>query len=540
MEFDALVIDGSAGLSREGVGMKDAGIAVLIVLPLLTVLTLAPHSVAGDKGFIENQGQHDGAVLYYARSQGYDVYFLRDTVVFDLKQTEPLSGGEQPPQRGCAVWVCFEDANPAMRIEAVGELPTRYNYLLGNDQAHWQVNVPCYAEIVYLDVWPGVNLVYQVDELGITYRADLSPDSDPGRIGFSYRGADCVVSFPGGSVEIETPVGSLFAAEPGDVTYGEGLIYRSGPAAHAQSAVGRAAKDEDALLSSTYLGGAQDEYGDGIVLDAAGNAIVTGKTYYTDFPTTPGAYDTTFNWGSDVFVSKFAGLGGELLWSTFVGGNAYDCGHAMAIDALGNPVVTGYAGSSLFPITSGAYDTTFGGSYDAFILKLSSSGDELLWSTFLGGSADEYGYGIALDSSGNPVLSGMTKSSDYPTTTGAHDESYNGDYDVYASKVSADGSNLLWSTYVGGVGAEYGFDVVLDQSEHPILTGWSKSSDFPVTPGAFAESLGGEYDAFVAKLTPSADDVVWASFLGGNFFDTGNALAVDATDHVLVVGKSAS
>ena len=190
------------------------------------------------------------------------------------------------------------------------------------------------------------------------------------------------------------------------------------------------------LLASTFLGGSSDDYGYSLTLDINGNVYVTGYTRSTDFPTTGGAYDTSWNGSSDVFVSKLdSGLTG-LLASTFLGGSGYDFGYSLTLDTSGNVYVTGMTRSTDFPTTSGAYDTTWnGGTYDVFVSKLDGGLTSLLASTFLGGSYDDFGYFLTLDTSGNVYATGMTRSTDFPTTSGAYDTSLGGSGDVFISKL---------------------------------------------------------------------------------------------------------
>ena len=173
-------------------------------------------------------------------------------------------------------------------------------------------------------------------------------------------------------------------------------------------------------------------------------------TYSSDFPTTAGAYDTSHNGLSDVFITKLNSAGNGLIYSTFLGGTSYDYGYGIALDTLGNAYITGDAYSSDFPTTAGAYDTSHNGLSDVFVTKLNSAGNELIYSTFLGGTLADIGYGIALDTLGNAYITGYTESSDFPTTAGAYDTSLNGAFDVFFTKLNSAGNGLIYSTFLGG------------------------------------------------------------------------------------------
>jgi hypothetical protein len=188
-----------------------------------------------------------------------------------------------------------------------------------------------------------------------------------------------------------------------------------------------------ALVYSTYLGGSNYDYAYGIAIDAPGNAYVTGLTDSADFPTTPGAFQTTY---AEIFVSKLSAAGSALVYSTFLGGGVYDSGYSIAVDASGNAYVTGRTYSPNFPTTPDAFQTTYGGGFDAFVSKLNAAGSVLLYSTYLGGNDDEQGHGIAVDASGNAYVTGYTGSSNFPTTPGAFQTTYGSGGDAFVSKLS--------------------------------------------------------------------------------------------------------
>jgi hypothetical protein len=287
-----------------------------------------------------------------------------------------------------------------------------------------------------------------------------------------------------------------------------------------------------ALLYSTYLGGSSEDYGLGIAIDASGKAYVTGIADSSNFPTTPGAFQTTCGLGGG-FVSKLSAAGSALVYSTYLCGSSY--GSGIVVDGSGNAYVTGGAGPD-FPTTAGAFQTTYGGNSDAFVIKLNGVGSAPLYSTYLGGSYGDQGEGIALDASGNAYVTGFTYSSDFPTTSGAFQTTVDGLYDVFVTKLNAAGSALLYSTYLGGRNEDYGAGIALDASDNAYVTGHTQSFDFPTTPGAIQITFGGDEDVFVSKLNAPGSALLYSTYLGGSSGDGGSGIAVDASGNAYVTG----
>jgi hypothetical protein len=194
------------------------------------------------------------------------------------------------------------------------------------------------------------------------------------------------------------------------------------------------------LVYSTYIGGSNTDWGYGIAVDGSGNAYVTGETWSTDYDVTLGAFQTTNEGGflgRDVFVTKLNASGSGLVYSTYIGGSGDDMGYGITVDGSGNAYVTGYTYSTDYDVTAGAFQTTFGGYGDVFVTKLNTSGSGLVYSTYIGGSNTDWGYGIAVDGSGNAYVTGWTKSTDYDVTAGAFQTTYGGgNNDVFVTKLN--------------------------------------------------------------------------------------------------------
>ena len=254
------------------------------------------------------------------------------------------------------------------------------------------------------------------------------------------------------------------------------------------------------LVYSTYLGGSSPELPDDIAVDGAGSAYVTGFTESTDFPTTAGAAQTTSAGGREAFVTKLDATGSARLYSTYLGGSSDDDGFAIAVDATGGAYVSGTTTSTDFPTTAGAVQPTNAGEFDAFVTKLNATGSGLVYSTYLGGTSLDYGYGIAVDGAGSAYVTGLTSSTNFPTTSDAIQTTNAGFNDAFVTRLNAAGSGLIYSTYLGGSGGEGGVGIALGAGS-VYLTGHASSTNFPTTPGAAQTTFaGGTVDGFVAKI----------------------------------------
>jgi hypothetical protein len=261
-----------------------------------------------------------------------------------------------------------------------------------------------------------------------------------------------------------------------------------------------------AIEYSTLLGGDDYDFGFGIAVNKAGNAYVTGTTYgiFADtFPTTSNAYQAAASGSGDAFVSKLSADGSTLVYSTFLGGAGYDGGRGIALDTSGNAYVTGYTQSNTFPTTAGAAQTTLNGTEDAFVTKLNSDGSGLVYSTYLGGSGNDAGFGIAVGTNGYAYITGYTQSTDFPTTAAAIQTANGTGKEPFVAALNASGAQLAYSTYLGGSNGDGGYAIAVDPSNNAYVTGYTNSVDFPVTTGAYRTELtqGASQDAFIAKLS---------------------------------------
>jgi uncharacterized protein (TIGR03437 family) len=295
----------------------------------------------------------------------------------------------------------------------------------------------------------------------------------------------------------------------------------------------------NALVYSTYLGGAGEDIGYGITLDATNEPVIAGSTASLNFPVTGGAYATTYAGGvTDGFVVRFNAAGTSLVYSTYLGGAGEDAAYGVALDTHGNAYLTGYTESADFPITPGALQTTTAGGYDAFVTAINATGNALVYSTFLGGTDGDFGFGIATDSSANAYITGYTTSPDYPTTAGAFQVAKRAGYDAVLTKLSPAGS-LLYSSYLGGSGDDFGFAVAVDAAQNVYVTGETSSTDLPLV-NPIQAALAGPVNAFIAQVNPAWTALSFSTYVGGSGSDAGYGIAVNAQGVVSVAGTTSS
>jgi hypothetical protein len=502
-------------------------------------------------------------------------------------------------------------ANPNASITGEDELPGKFHYFIGNDPTLWRTNVPSFAKVRYHGVYPGIDLVYYGNEGQLEYDFVVGPGVDPSQIALAIEGADTVAVDDKGDLRLEVAGRELFWRKP--VLYQEKGGVRlpvagefellptasSNDGVHARQVAFRVAPYDrmlaliiDPVLAySTYLGGAQTDRAQGIATDSQGCVYVTGITYFDDFPVTPGAFQESASTYGGAFVAKFSPAGNELFYSTFLAGpGAYSGGYAIAVDASGRAIVTGFTESTGFP-THEAFQSTRRGEADAFVTLLNPEGSDLVFSSYLGGTRSDYGHSIVTDAQSNIVIAGRTASLNFPVTNAVQSAHAGGrPFDWFITKIAPVGTNLLISTYLGGrdqegesrmavdpegsiyIAGSVGWDrtwtavaklgssgtdiafmrtnvldakcagMTLDSKGAIYLTGLTLPTypPIPTTPGAFQSDPGSEVDAFVGKLTPDGTAFEYLARLGGAAGDRGNAIVVDRSGNAYVSGNTES
>jgi hypothetical protein len=488
--------------------------------------------------FVANYGQADKQVKFISRGSGYSLALAPTT--FTLAVAEPRNKNTSVLQ------ATLLGGNAAAKLTGLERLSTKTNYFIGSDPRKWKTNVPNYAKVKYSGVYPGVDLVFYGNQNLLEYDFTVSPGTDPGVIALGFDGISDLRVDDKGDLLLRTDAGEIRQSRP--VVYQQiDSARRIVPASYViksrkQIAFQIANYDrskpliiDPTLAYSTYLGGSGRDRGSSIAVDSAGNAYITGDTTSTNFPVTPGAFQTTRagSFDSDVFVTKMNSTGTALIYSTYFGGDNMDIGNDIAIDTAGNAYITGLTDSGNLPTTPGAFRTTIAGGdeFNSFAMKLDATGTALVYSTFLGAGI---GGGIVVDSGGNAYIAGQA-APNYPTTPGAFQTVSGGSSEGFVTKLNPTGTALVYSTFLGGSGFDSVADIAIDSAGNTYLTGEAQTG-FPVTPGAFQTSVNGLREAFVTKLNATGTALVYSTFLGGSESDGPSGIAVNNAGNAYVTG----
>jgi len=514
--------------------------------------------------FTANQGQWAEEALFLARYGGADCWFTSNGVVYQFIR-EVGNQAELPPsefeashdaEADCQYEVlvidaAFVGASPDVVMEGTNLLPYCSNYFIGNDPSRWRTDVASYGGVIYRGVYPGIDLEYHAGAVGLKYDFIVHPGADPYQISIRYEGVQTVALTATGDLRIETPWVSITEGLPvayqeiggrritvpveyelrGDRTFGFS-VGRYDPA------LTLVIDPPVELVYSTYLGGSSGDWGRALALDASGCSYVTGTTASSDFPI-QSPFQGSYGGGTrDAVIAKFSANGNELVYSTFLGGSNSDHGLGVDIDSAGCAHVTGYTDSSDFP-THLPFQNSNSGMDDAFVAKLSAGGNQLVYCTYLGGSEGDLGTGIAVDDAGCAHVTGYTWSTNFPLQNPFQSSYGGGEYDAFVTKFSSTGSSLLYSTFLGGSGPDESYGIALDPSGCAYVAGRTVSSDFP-TQNPFQGTHAGTTDVFITKFTPEGSQLAYSTYLGGSGWDNGWCIAVDGDGCAFVAGMTVS
>jgi hypothetical protein len=520
----------------------------LAAAPREAALTQAKAALAQTPlRFEANQGQWDPAVLYAARSGGYELMFTASGPALTLPGSHRVD-------------ISLPNSNPAPAIEAIGKLPTRTDYFVGARE-NWHTNIANYSRIRYAAVYPGVDVVYYGRQNQLEFDFVLQPGADPRAIRLRFRGAKHLSITAEGDLAFEFGNGRMLQKKP--------LIYQEDPLTSARSEIrGRyvmVARNvvglrvdgydrkrplviDPTLVYCTYLGGSGSDQINAVQVDSQGHLYIAGSTTTGDLLATNGAYSTTFASATSIFVAIIdivPGSGYPVLYLSYIGGGGLDIPLSMAVDAQENVYLTGTTTSTNFPMTVNAVQTTGAGSVvAAFVLELNpfglSGGVSLVYSTFLGGTTgDSSGNGIAVDRHGLIYVIGSTKATDFPLTDSAYLSVTWGPQDAFLCQIDPNAGVLNYSTYLGGELADQGRSIAVAPNGLVYFAVTTTSTEFPMAGYAYSYNLTAPIGIVIGVMDMTkvgADSLVYATYFGGSDIQEVRGIAFDSAGRLLVTG----
>ncbi|HEY0704399.1 MAG TPA: SBBP repeat-containing protein [Candidatus Acidoferrales bacterium] len=551
-----LAVTGFVFASHRANRISARGVSAKAAQPAANSADLANAFRKSALSFQVNEGQTDAQVRYLARGAGYELFLTPQEAVIALRHSATPRSMRDPrirPAKKSAhrdadsvIRLQLAGANTDAQMSGIGALPGHVNYFTGNDPKNWRTNVPSFSAVKYQDIYPGVDLVFYGNQRRLEYDLIVAPGADPANIAFNVTGAknlrinahgDLAMQVAGGEVDLQKP--AIYQERDGQKKEVAGNY-----ALAANGSVKVVVDQYDAtqplvidpvLDYSTFLGGSSDDIANGIAVDAAGDAYVAGTTMSTDFPTIPSGGHP--NSTPAVFVAELNPGGTALLASTYLSGSGGDEGTAVAIDASGNVYVTGQTFSTDFPTTGSALIQSPLAANDAgtaFLTVL--NGTTMVYSTYLGGTEGDEGWGVAADASQQAYVSGQAYPSSFTvgaagtfngTLTNANGSAFLARIDT--TKTGA--ASLAYYTFLtgsgpglfnpGGFPAEVAFAVAADSSQNAYVTGYTTSSDYPTTASAYLQTLAFSPDngvVFVSKVNTGATgtaSLVYSSFIAG-------------------------
>jgi Beta-propeller repeat/Abnormal spindle-like microcephaly-assoc'd, ASPM-SPD-2-Hydin/HYDIN/CFA65/VesB-like, Ig-like domain len=499
-----------------------------------------------------NEGQIDSQVKFLARGQGYELLLTSNQAVLSLSRRASSPQGSRELKEALRTRLIGANPSPAMTAEE--QLPGTSNYFMGSNPNNWRTNVPQYARVRYREIYPGIDLVYYGNQQQLEYDISVAPGADPNQVRFEVDGV--------WRLRVDRSGNLVLHSASGDVSWRKPVIYQESDGRkrliagryhiYSRHEFGFELGDYDrsriltidpVLSYSTFIGGSLDDWFGWVTVDSAGNAYAVGMTQSTNFPTVnPLPTNTSYAGGAhDATIVKLNPTGTARLYSTYIGGNGDDWNRGVVVDSSGNAYVTGYTTSSNFP-TVNPYQPAYSGGNDAFIAKIGPTGSTLLYSSYLGGTGDDFARGIAADNNGNAYIVGYTNSSSNFPIQGALQGAYGGGpYDAFVAKFNTNQpgvASLIYSTLLGDSGDDEGIAIAIDSSGNAYLAGSTTSTAFP-TQTPYQPSNGGSNDVFVTEINSTDTALVFSTYLGGNGNDIAHGIAVDSTG-IYVAGETGS
>jgi len=544
---------------------------------------------------VPNYGQWHDPFQFRASLQSAAIFFTDDGYVINMLDPQAMvdfhpamakAGSSVGTSiRAAAYHVVFDGSDALSRYLPFGdEFPHHYNYFLSSDSSFWRAGVPVYSGLQRPNLYHGIDLLIAPSEQYVKYEFHIQPNADPALIRMRYDGVKSLslvsdhliidnhisrvlelapFAYQIGSDGDTIPVVCHYKLEKNIVSFALGQYDNT-----------KILVIDPVVVFSSYSGSNADNWGYTATYDSQGNLYGGGIAFGVGYPVTFGAYQTNFctsasGTTTDVAITKFDSSGATIHYSTYLGGSYVDIPHSLYVNDNDELYVFGTTASPDFPVTPDAFDTSFNygtpttlstslvfpqGS-DIFVSRFSANGRQLLSSTFVGGSgndgvntaaelrknyADDNRGEILVDVNSNIYVVTSTYSPDFPVTANAYDTAYNGYQDVCVFKMSYDLSQMIWSTYLGGSGNDAGYSMMLAEDQSVYLCGGTVSTDLIVTSGAYQTTLAGSADGFVAHLSPNGDNLTGCTYLGSTEYDQAYLIKGDRLSVPHVFGQTAA
>jgi hypothetical protein len=519
--------------------------------------------------FEPNRGQAPANVQWLARGSGFNIVLGTDGASVEYHDAVPAAAVEAPVAKTSSALMMMKvstkrtppkvsvvkmhmTGGSAWKMDGEGPTGGTSNYFIGKKREAWHTNIPQYAQVKVASAYDGIDMVFHGNQSSMEYDFVVAPGADPKKIQLQFDGA--------ANMHLDQEHGELVLTTPSgrEMRHGQPRMYQQVGGKKVSVKGGyEIQKDGTAKFNvgaydnklplvidptvrfTRFLGGSDSDQVNGVTYDPTGNSYVAGVTYSNNFPVVGGIQGDQS--GEDAFVTKL-GPTGNILFSTYLGGDGYDIANGIAVDESG-VYVTGSTGSDDFPLNQ-QYDGQLNGEDDAFLTKLSLLGNDLVYSTYLGGSGGEAGYGIAVDANQSAYVAGLTNSNDFPIfPTGAFERYPQSDqefvpFNGFVAKFAPAGNSLVYTTYLGGSDIDIIGAITLDSSLSAYVTGGTCSADFPYA-GYYSNANPGGCTAFATKLSPAGDSVYYSTFLGAaSTFGTGISLDgagnayIEGTDYI--------
>ena len=537
--------------------------------------------------FVENKGQWDERAAFVAELPAGRLFLAPTRLTYAFADPAALAAHhdhrpDQPAElRAHAYSVSFEGANPRAALLSGEPTAGRRNYFRGGPEKGWVSGAIGYRTLRTAGLYPGIDLrLYENADQQLEYDFTLQPGARPGAIRLRYRGAD-ELRLSEGNLLIRTSVGSVTEQAPrawqelggrrvavpcAFVLTGDVLTFEVG-----KYDAGRPLVIDPTVVFSSFTGSTADNWGFTATYDQAGHMYSGGIVFSLGYPTTTGAYSTKWSGLTDIGIIKYdtkATGRGARLYATYLGGSSADVPHSLVVNAQEELIILGSTSSTNFPTTPGAYDRTYNGGQkmepdnglefpngsDLFVAKLSSDGARLLAATYLGGSAndgvmlqgagglvqnygDQFRGDVITDAAGNVYLASSTSSTNFPTANGFQGAYRGGATDAVVCKFAPDLSKLLWSSLLGGPGADAAYSIQLDQDRN-VLVGGGTNGGLPATAGSYQPTYRGGIDGFVARIGADGRTLERTTYLGTDAYDQAYFIQLDHSANVYVFGQT--